>query len=307
MNAPRRYFDELSTSVGTAWNRFWFTPSDGRVLGVMRVLAGAMAFYAIATYAPDLDRWFGVGGMLPLDMIQGLYENQPSLLEVVPPRHMKAALAISLVVIGLFTLGVGGRVTAIAATAATLSFFSRAPLVTSEFEYILAFLLAYLCVGRAGDEFSVPALLRSRGRGRPGSPGKDSTRPVSAANTIAARLIQIHVAIVHLMMACGQLAAPESPWWNGEGIYLAAMRPGMALVDFSFLADHPRIVAAWSHAITLYLLTFPVLVWIRLARPLVLAAGVLLWVSLALASGWLMFCLAMLVGLLAFLTPRKTP
>ena len=54
----------------------------------------------------------------------------------------------------------------------------------------------------------------------------------------------------------------------------------MSLVDLSGLADHPRIVAAWSHAITLYLLAFPVLVWNRLARPLILAWGVAVWISL---------------------------
>ena len=59
-NAARgRYFAELSAAVGAAWNRFWFTPRRATTLGVMRVLVGSMAFYTIATFAPDLDRWFG--------------------------------------------------------------------------------------------------------------------------------------------------------------------------------------------------------------------------------------------------------
>jgi hypothetical protein len=310
--AVRGYFTELGGTAGAAWNRFWFTSRDARWLGILRVLVGLMAFYTIATYGPDLDRWFGAGGMLPLGMVRGrivndewvpgFYDAHWSLLDVIPPRLLWPAFWASLAAIGLFTLGIGGRIAAVAATVATLSFFSRAPMVTGEFEPILALLMVYLCVGRASDEYSVPVYLARRARGRAGSLPQASNiqHPASPLNTTALRLLQIHIAIVHLMMACAMLAAPEGSWWTGEGIYLAAMRPGMALVDFTFLKEHPRIVAAWSHAITLYLLTFPVLVWPSLSRPIVLAIGALIWLSIALATGWLMFSLAMLLGLLAF-------
>jgi hypothetical protein len=81
----------------------------------------------------------------------------------------------------------------------------------------------------------------------------------------------------------------------------------MSLVDLSNLADRPRLVAAWSHAITLYLLAFPVLVWNRFARPLMLLLGAAVWISFAVASGWVPFCAAMLTGLIAFveLRPRN--
>jgi hypothetical protein len=294
------YFAELTATVGAWWNRFWFTPRRAGVLGMLRVLTGLLALYAVATYGPDLDRWFGPGGMLPVKMVRGLYDSHWSALDYLPPNMLWPAYWASLAAIALMTLGVGGRVIAILATAATLSFFSRAPLVTGEFEPVLAFLMVYLCIGRSGDEFSLPALNRKRASAVAPRPSL-----LAPSNTIAIRLIQIHIAIVHLMMGWAQLAAPEGAWWSGEGIWLAAMRPGMALVDLSLLSEHPRIVAAWSHLITLYLLAMPVLVWNRLARPLVLAVGVLVWLSLALASGWVMFCLAMLVGMLAFVERRE--
>ena len=308
MEAVRRYFAELSAATGAAWNRFWFTPRTAATLGVIRMAVGSLAFYSIATYGPDLERWFGPGGMLPTSMIRGMYENQPSLLDNLPPQMLWPAFWASLAAIGLFTLGVGGRIVAVLATVATLSFFSRAPILTGEFEPVLAFLLAYLCVGRAGDEFSLMALIR-RGRGRPGSLGAtpSAQSPVSPFNTVSLRLIQIHIAIVHLMMALAQLAAPESAWWNGEGIYLAMTRPGMSLLDYTNFTEHPRVVAAWSHLITIYLLTFPALVWNRLARPLVLAVGILVWLSLALATGWLMFAAVMLTGLAAFIDLDSAP
>ena len=293
MTAVKNYFAELSAAVGAWWNRFWFTPTPATTLGAIRVLVGMLALYAIATYAPDLERWFSPKGMLPAAMVVEMYVGQFSIFDYLPPNMLWPAYWATLAVLALFTLGVGGRVTAIAATIMTLSFFGRAPLITGEFETILALLMVYLCIGRASDAFSI---LRPRASGL--------TPHVSPSNTIAVRLIQIHLAAVHLLMGWAQLAGPESSWWSGEGIWLAAMRPGMALVDFSFLTNHPRIVGAWSHIITLYLLALPVLVWNRLARPLVLAVGVFVWISLAMASGWVMFCLAMLTGLVAYLEPQ---
>jgi hypothetical protein len=290
--AMKNYFAELTAAVGQWWNRFWFTPSPATTLGVIRVLVGLLALYSIATYAPDLERWFSPGGMLPAALIEEMYVGQFSIFDYLPPNMLWPAYWTTLAVLALLTLGIGGRVTAILATVMTLSFFGRAPVITGEFETILALLLVYLCIGRACDALSVFRPRASR-----------LAPSASPSSTISLRLIQIHLAAVHLLMGWAQLAGPESSWWSGEGIWLAAMRPGMAVVDFSFLTDHPRIVGAWSHIITLYLLAQPVLVWNRLARPLVLAVGVFVWVSLALASGWVMFCLAMLTGLVAYLDP----
>jgi hypothetical protein len=294
IDSIRNYFADLSTAVGGGWNRFWFTPRTAQTLGVLRIATGLLALYAVATFAPDLERWFGPGGMLPLSKIRELYDSQWSALDYVPAAYLWPAYWMSLAVIAAYVLGIGGRTVAVLATAATLSFFARAPLLTGEFESILAFLLVYLCIGRASDAFSAASFLRHRSE-----PTAYSLRH-SALNSVSLRLLQIHIALAHLMMGLGQLAAPEGAWWNGEGIFLAAMRPGMALVDLTGLTDHPRIVAAWSHVMTIYLLAMPTLVWVRLARPLVLAVGVLVWLAFAVASGWTTFCLAMLTGLMAF-------
>lgn len=299
MQAVTSYFEDLNAAVGAAWNRFWFTASPASTLGMIRIAAGLLAFYAVATYYPDLELWFGDGGMLPLDMVRSLYDGQWSLLDYVPANMLWPAYWISLVVIGLFTLGVGGRITAIAATVVTFSFFTRAPLVTGEFESILSFILVYLCIGQADDAYSLKAYWRRHTTNSP------LPLPASPFNTISLRLIQIHTALACLMMGWAQLAAPEAAWWSGEGIWLAAGRPNMPLIDLSGLRDHPRIVAAWSHAITLYLLAMPVFIWNRWARPIFVIVGGLVWLSFALASGWVPFCAAMLTATAAFVEPPE--
>jgi hypothetical protein len=307
--SPRSYIAELNAAVGAAWNRFWFTPTPATTLGVLRIATGLLSLYAVATYGPDIERWFGEGGMLPTSLlsellyrVKGQWLGQHSLLEFIPPSMIWPVYWISLGVIALYALGVGGRAIAVAATVTTLSFFTRAPMLTGEFESILSFQLVYLCIGRCSDAFSIRSLFQRRDAATAPSP---FATPHSPFNTVSLRLIQIQLAIVHLMMGWAQLAAPESAWWSGEGVWLAAARPGMSLVDLSGLADHPRIVAAWSHAITVYLLAFPVLVWKPLARPLILLLGAAVWISFAVASGWVPFCLAMLTGLAAYIEPRE--
>jgi hypothetical protein len=204
-------------------------------------------------------------------------------------------------VLALYTLGVGGRAICIAAAVVTISFFTRAPLVIGEFEQVLAMLLIYLCIGRSCDAFSLASLWRKKDA----APDQSAfSIQHSALNTTSLRLIQVHITLIHLMTAYGQLAAPEAAWWSGEGIWLANGRTGMPLVDLSHLEENFRIIAAWSHAISLYLLTMPVLIWNRLARPIMLVVGALAWFSFMLASGWVPFCLAMVTGLASFIEPR---
>jgi hypothetical protein len=310
MSSATHYFNDLNTSIGAAWNRFWFTPTTATTLGVLRIATGLLALYAVATYATDLERWFAADGMLPMSLIGDLYRpdgqilGQRSVLDYLPDSMLWPAYWTALGVIGLYTLGIGGRAIAVLATIATLSFFTRAPLLIGEFEHVLAMLMIYLCIGRCNDAFSILNLFQKKDAA-PAPLQPPVPNPQSPLNTISLHLIQVHLAIIHLMMGYSQLAVPESAWWSGEGLWLAAARPGMSLVDLSGLIDHPRLVAAWSHAITLYLLAFPVLVWKRLARPLILTWGAAVWISFAVASGWVPFCLAMLTGLGAFIDPRS--
>jgi hypothetical protein len=289
-----RYFNDLSVTIGAAWNRFWFTPMRATTLGLLRIATGLLALFAVATYLPDLERWFGKDGMLPMSLIRDLYRpegqilGQRSVFDALPPEWITPAYWVSLAVIALYTLGVGGRWTAAAATVATISFFTRGPLVIGEFEQILALLMIYLCIGRASDAFSLAALWRRKDSAATTlQPTAYSLQPLSPLNTISLRLIQVHIALIHLMMGYAQLAAPESAWWSGEGIWLAAGRPGMPLVDLSGLQDNFRLIAAWSHAMTIYLLAMPIFIWNRWARPLILALGAFVWLSFMLASGWI--------------------
>ncbi len=222
------------------------------------------------------------------------------MFDYLPEAALLPAYWTALAIIALYTVGIGGRAIAIAATVATISFFTRAPLVIGEFEHVLAMLMIYLCIGRACDALSLASLWKKE---EPAETDSAFRIPHSALNTTSLRLIQVHTAIIHLMTGYAQLSAPEAAWWSGEGVWLAAGRPGMPLIDLSYLEDNFRVIAVWSHAITAYLLMQPVLIWNRLMRPLIIALGAFAWTSFMLASGLVPLCLVMLSALAAYIEP----
>jgi hypothetical protein len=189
-------------------------------------------------------------------------------------------------------------------------------MLTAQVEPVVAFVMLYLCIGPAGRSLSVDGWLRSR-RGdapttlaRPSAAGATrQTLPASAvapcpgsvAATVSIRLIQVHLTLVYAMMGVGKLAGEV--WWNGLGIWWLIARPEMRLVDWTWLAEFPKIVAAWTHAQAAFEIAFAVLIWNRTARPLLLFLAVIGWLVLAPVSGLVTYSLMMIVANLSFISP----
>jgi len=310
------YFRTLSREFGGGWNRFWYRPSDPITLGVLRIFTGLYASYWVATYAFDLLRFFGPDGVLPVALIDRLqrvalppgetYYAFSYLNYLHTPAQLWAAHLLGVAVLLCFTLGLFTRITSILALAVVLSYIHRAPILTGQVEPILAFLLFYLCLGPAGACLSLDARRKSTAGKSFHADGNG--RGYSFPATISLRLVQVHTSVVYVMMAIGKLAGPEgeNTWWLGDAAWWIMARPGTRLVDLTpLLAEHVYLVDAWTHAIVLFELAFGLLIWNRLARPLLLVWAVAMWLSLALISGMTGFCLMMLVANLAFV-PAET-
>jgi hypothetical protein len=162
---------------------------------------------------------------------------------------------------------------------------------------VLTFALLYLCLGPCGRALSLDALLARR---KPDLRATAPTRSVWA--NVALRLLQVHLAVVYLMMALGKLMG--GVWWTGQAVWWLAARPDSRLVDLTgLLAVEPYglyLVNVWTHVVVAVELTFSVLVWLPRTRMAVLAASTLVWISLALVTGLVPFCLLMMTANLAF-------
>jgi hypothetical protein len=59
----------LGMRVIRGWNRFWFSPADPTMLGMIRICCGLVVFYVHLAYSYDLQAFFGKDAWLNLDMV----------------------------------------------------------------------------------------------------------------------------------------------------------------------------------------------------------------------------------------------
>jgi hypothetical protein len=163
----------------------------------------------------------------------------------------------------------------------------------------LALLLFYLCIAPAGKYLSVDAWLARRSAA---SVLRSEASPLSLAAAVSLRLIQVHLAAFIAMSALTKING--NAWWNGEAIWVLMAQTHSRPLDLSGLRDYVLLLNAWTHAIVIFELLFPVLIWNRLARPILLVAGVVLWTSLALVTGLGLYAATLIVGTLAFVSPE---
>jgi hypothetical protein len=294
------YFTRLAATFGDGWTRFWFTPSDPTTLSAMRLLTGLVVVYLHATLALDLMQLFGPGGLLPAAEIRPLEAGNFSYLNYLStPGELWAAYGLGLAILVLFAAGFWTRITSVLGLVVFLSDVNRAPVITLRTEPIVAAVMLYLCLGPCGRRFSIDRLLARRAAAK--AMAVDRINELSTTATIATRLIQVHLALWIAMMGLSKL--PGEVWWTGVGTWLLIARKESTLVDLTALRSTPLVIEFWSHAVVMFEMAFPILIWVPLARPLLLAIGVIIWGSLALATGELTWAVMMCVASMAFISP----
>lgn len=294
-----RYWQELVEGIGRGWNRFWFTAVDPLPLAVVRIGTGLVALLHLLSFNNDLTRWFAANGILPTTVVRNLDLLPDGQLGygfsylnwIHEPGQLWFVHVLALVIAAAFTLGLLTRVTSVLTLLVVLSYSHRAPMLTGQLEPVLSMLLFYLCFGPAGARLSLDRWLY----GRMG--WKLPERSIAA--NVSLRLIQVHGAALYAMIGLTKLYGDA--WWSGEGVWLLLAQTHSRPIDLSWLRSYPRVLNAWSHSILAYELLFPILIWNRLARPLMLALGVVLWLSLGLITGLVPYALAMLVVNRAFI------
>ncbi len=294
------YLYRLADAFGQGWTRFWFAPSAPATLCAIRLMVGSIVVYLHATLLFDLVAFFGPAGLLPVVDIAPLEGSAFSYLNyLTTPAELWTAHLFGLAILIAFAVGLWTRLTTVLALVVFLSDVNRAPMITSLTEPIAAMVLLYLCLAPCGRRFSLDAVLARRKPKDPRIVADDE--PLSTMATISTRLIQVHLALFVAMMGFSKLSGDV--WWIGTGIWWLMARPESRLVDLTWLHRAPMLIDAWTHLVVLFELSFPILIWIRLARPLLLALGVLVWTSIALVTGEVTFALMMITASLAFVSP----
>jgi len=175
-----------------------------------------------------------------------------------------------------------------------ISFVNRVPEALFGLDKLNVILTFYLAIGPSGRALSLDRWLARRRRAL--LPRKPASS-VSAGFTL--RLIQVHMCIIYFFAGISKLQGVA--WWNGQAMWLAFGNLEYQSADMTWLAWHPWAVNFLTHFTALWELSFCVLVWIPLLRPLVLLAAVILHVAIGACLGLWTFSLIMLVGCASFL------
>ena len=299
MSAIAAYFQRLSTGFGTGWEQFWFTPASPLPLARLRIAIGLIALAYFLSWTADLSRMFSADGLLPPSATQQLLRERADgrihyhvspLFSIDSAAGLYAYHGVAIVAALLLTLGVFSRVSCLLTLLAVLMHVHRAPMLTGPLETVLVFLPLYLLIGPAGAAFSLGDWRK----------GRESAAAPSWTANISLRLMQVHLAGFIFLVACSMLGSRF--WWNGEALWSLEAQGLSRPLDLSWLRNFPKLVNGWTHLFVLINLLFPILVWNRLLRPLVVTLGIIAWALMIPLAGEVLYVAAVITAMCAFLT-----
>jgi predicted DCC family thiol-disulfide oxidoreductase YuxK len=304
------------------WEAFFFAPADPTSLGLIRIATGLLAFWSLLVFGLDLHDYFGTDGWAApsaVRMAQGPFAW--SFWFLVPDWALRAVWALCMFVLASFTVGLFSRWTAVLTWVIVVSTVRRVPIALFGFDQIISPLALYLAVtGASGQAVSLDRFLRRWRQARnaaddstrlPRSPAGRAARRVepdepgvpapSVSANLALRLIQLHLVVIYAMAGLAKLQGLS--WWTGMALWGTMTAGEFVVRDFTWLAQWLPLVNLLTHASLALELLYPVLIWIRRARPLVIAGVVFLHLGIAIVSpGLTEFTLAMLAANLAFVS-----
>jgi hypothetical protein len=296
------YPADLCRSTARAWAEFFFRPADPITLGMIRLALGMLLFWDIAVLGPDLRDYLGSDGWIGPEAAQHyLREHSPwawSFWFWVPDRWLYPAWAACLVVLALFVCGFRSRLTAVAAWVIAVSTVRRAPAALFGFDQMIATWTFYLAAfGASGQALSFDRY-RQRRRDATARPDPGPAPTVSA--NLSLRMIQVHLALVYGMSGLSKLMGPE--WWDGTAMEMIILTPEYRRFDLTGLAAFPLLLSTMTHAGLFLEISYPVLIWVRKLRPLIMASVVMMHLGIDLVLGLTEFGLTMIAANLAFVS-----
>lgn len=289
----RGWFEE----VWDGWNGFWFKPALPHTLALVRILAGAMLLYTHLVWTINLNDFLGPVPWVNAEASRQIFNSPYSwsyLWHLESPTALWTAHCAALAIFAALVVGFQTRIVAVLAWLITLAYCHRLQGALYGLDQVNAMLSMYLAVGPAGAVWSVDRwLARRRGAG--------ALSPLLGAN-VAVRLIQVHLSIVYLFGGISKLKG--SMWWDGSAVWFAVANYEYQSLDMTWLVGFLPLVAFLTHATVFWEMFYPVLVWPRLTRPVMLLLAVGVHGFIAVGLGMPTFGLAMLIANMAFLDPE---
>ena len=122
-------------AIGDMWMRFWFTPAGPWPLALVRILGGLVALALWASYAWDLETWFGPQGMISPALLAAWRSPWAASLfdGVTSPTALWLGYTAGGLVLLALTIGLATPLTTPLGALAFTTLLHRGPMLASEY------------------------------------------------------------------------------------------------------------------------------------------------------------------------------
>lgn len=277
--------------LAAAWTAFFHTPEPPFTIALFRILFGLVAMASALLYLPHASLWLGAEGVLSRDRWEEEYGGRLfTLFRWLPPGRgsIRAVFGLHLLGAACLVLGLATPLSAAVVFLTLTSIHHRHPEVTHGGDSLMRMMSFLLIFSRAGDAWSLDAMLAGAGAPTPSSPW-------------ALRLLQLQISFVYFQSFVAKMAGES--WRRGTAVYWVSMvsdyrrRPAPAAMRtlwWSRLATWGTLVLEFS---------LGPLVWIREWRYPLVAAAVVFHLGLEVLMNVQLFGAIMLTGLVTFISP----
>ncbi len=279
-------------TIRSAWHRFWFAPEPTSTLAVYRIAYGLLVFAWTVPFAPDLSAFFARGAIQDrphTDIANGWW----GVLNVTDTRGLVTAVFVVLLLASLcLAVGFRTRLASVLVFVGVISLEHRTPSLFNAGDGLIRIIAFFLMFAPAGESLSVDRWLKNR----------DRFWEFPARAPWALRLIQVQVSVLYIFSVWEKLHG--SAWRNGTAVSLSlGLQDLQRFAPPSFVIHSLFLSWVFTYGTLAIELMIGVLVWNRAARPLVLALGASMHLSISLALRVSFFSEAVVTSYLAFLTP----
>jgi hypothetical protein len=329
--------------MASAWNDFWFSPGDPRVLGFIRICCGALILFVHLAYTHDLDQLFGPHAWVDLQLMNEMrteapvvgpsadWTDQPAPAKTAAEQEYQVRWGINphlLASQGHNIWSIWFHVTdpfwmrvvhvgfLICMGLFMVGLFTRVM-------GVLTWIAIQSYISRApttlfGMDAMMSLMLLYLVIGASGDAlsldrlfKRTSGAPSVAAN-LAIRLIQVHFCIIYLIAGVSKLQG--AAWWNGTAVWgtlanteFCPMTNTLYMGFLHMIAEKrwlwELVTTAGTMGTLVFEISFPFLVWLRWSRWIMIVSAVLLHLSIALTLGLSTFGIVMLTGVASFIPP----
>ncbi len=279
------------------WNRFWFAPISARPLGAFRVVFGFLAICNLLLMTVDFDYWLTSRGLLQgQESLQVAGPHRLSILNWFPdPITVRVVFGLTLGFAAGLMVGWHTKVMSVLFYVGMLSIHHHNLMTASGADTLMMCIAFYLMLSPCGAAYSLDARRAARKRG------------YAEADPLivpwAQRLIQLQVACVYLVT--GLLKANGGTWMDGTAMHYVLTNREIGRLDFSFLAAYPMAINALTYYGMAVEICLAFLLWVKPARPWVIAAGLALHAGILLIINIPIFGELTTAGYIVFLTSSE--